>query len=213
MTSRVKFPAFAHIVLFSGLALVSSSVLAHHPMDGAVPETAINGLLSGLAHPIIGLDHFVFLIAAALLAAWTGMRSVRVLGLFAVASLAGTWAHSVGWTAPLLEVGVGVTLLILAGLLLAKPAIPKSAWFALAALAGGFHGHAFGEAIIGAEATPLLAYLAGLLVIQAVVLVMANRLGRWLLNTSSRSVVPARWVVACVAGLVGALASSSVLFN
>ncbi len=33
-------------------------------------------------------------------------------------------------------------------------------------LAGLFHGYAFGESIVGAEATPLAAYLLGLVMIQ-----------------------------------------------
>ena len=36
----------------------------------------------------------------------------------------------------------------------------------LAALAGIFHGHAYGEGIFGAEPTPLVAYLIGFTIIQ-----------------------------------------------
>src|SRR5262249_1552904 len=49
------------------------------------------------------------------------------------------------------------------------PARPAAAWTALFAVAGLFHGYAYGESIFGAETSPLGAYLLGLIVIQSVV--------------------------------------------
>ena len=48
------------------LALTVATVLsaqAHHVMGGRTPETFMQGLLSGLAHPVIGLDHLAFIVA------------------------------------------------------------------------------------------------------------------------------------------------------
>ena len=39
---------------------LASPALAHQPMGGVVPETLLHGLMSGVGHPIIGLDHFAF---------------------------------------------------------------------------------------------------------------------------------------------------------
>ncbi len=56
------------------IALVALSVvaagpaLAHHPMGGVTPATFADGLLSGLGHPVIGLDHFAAVIAVGALA-------------------------------------------------------------------------------------------------------------------------------------------------
>jgi urease accessory protein len=44
--------------------------------------------------------------------------------------------------------------------------IPASLYMAIFAVAGLFHGGAYGEAIIGAENTPLVAYLIGFALIQ-----------------------------------------------
>ena len=41
---------------------------AHHPFGGEAPKTIAEGLLSGIGHPVIGLDHIVFVIAVGLLA-------------------------------------------------------------------------------------------------------------------------------------------------
>jgi len=47
----------------------------------------------------------------------------------------------------------------------------------LSAVTGLFHGYAYGEAIFGAEMTPLLAYLTGFTVVQLVVSLLAFRVG------------------------------------
>jgi len=61
---------------------------------------------------------------------------------------------------------------LLAGFLIATGrAIPAAAWAALFAIAGFFHGDAFGAAIYGAEPSPLGAYLVGLVVVQSVLTV------------------------------------------
>ena len=70
----------------------------------------------------------------------------------------------------------------------------------LFALAGLVHGYALGESIIGAEASPLVAYLLGLLVMQTaigvVVYAAVRSLTRW----------PARAAGLTVAGVLVALA-------
>src|SRR4051794_14567406 len=54
-----------------GLALLAAAVPAHahHFMGGALPQTWLEGLLSGLGHPVIGLDHAAFIVAAGFLLA------------------------------------------------------------------------------------------------------------------------------------------------
>jgi urease accessory protein len=66
------------------------------------------------------------------------------------------------------------------------------------ALAGLFHGHAFAEAVIGAEATPIIAYLAGLAVIQGGLMLGAMALARQ--STRGRWLRPTMGAVASCAG-------------
>lgn len=42
--------------------LAPDAAPAHHLMDGALPATPWQGLLSGLAHPVVGLDHLAALV-------------------------------------------------------------------------------------------------------------------------------------------------------
>ena len=51
------------------LAAGVSSAHSHHVMDYAMPATALEGLLSGLGHPVIGIDHLLFIAGAGVLAA------------------------------------------------------------------------------------------------------------------------------------------------
>jgi urease accessory protein len=77
---------------------------------------------------------------------------------------------------------VVATSALLAGLLIVRGRpLPIAAWAVLFAVAGLFHGYAYGESIFGAETSPLGAYLLGLVVIQSALTVgtalLARRMG------------------------------------
>jgi urease accessory protein len=75
--------------------------------------------------------------------------------------------HVNGVNLPGAEIVVAASVL-LAGFLLARGrALSVWIWAVLFAVAGLFHGYAFGESIFGAEASPLHAYLLGLILIQS----------------------------------------------
>ena len=67
------------------------------------------------------------------------------------------------------ELLVGLSTLAIGGLVLLRRSIAPAMAAALFAIAGLLHGYALGESIVGAEASPLIAYLAGLLVIQTLI--------------------------------------------
>jgi urease accessory protein len=60
---------------FFGVALLAEPAFAHHLMGGRTPSTFADGLLSGLGHPIIGLDHFAAVVRSAASPPRTGWRS------------------------------------------------------------------------------------------------------------------------------------------
>ena len=158
---------------------------AHHAMDGQMPATVAQGLLSGLAHPVIEVDHFLFLLGAAVLvaAARLPVRLARsALLLFAAAGMGGTLLHARGMPLPAAEIGVALTLLLAAAALL-RPRVPVVLALVSAAVAGLLHGYAYGESIVGAEPRPLVAYLVGLALVQGALLVGVHagalRLASW----------------------------------
>jgi urease accessory protein len=166
----------------AGLALpllVAGPAAAHHPMGGAVPATLWQGLASGIAHPVIGPDHLAFLLAIGLLSGLAGQGALRPL-LFVVASLAGVIAAWAGLVLPWAEWLVMATVLAAGALLLVGRHLPRTVWLALLVLAGAAHGQAYAEAVLGAEATPVLAYLLGLAVAQGVLVAGVARLAQGL---------------------------------
>jgi urease accessory protein len=60
----------------------------------------------------------------------------------------------------------------------------------LAAIAGLFHGYAYGEAIVGAQMTPLVAYLLGFTLIQYVVALVAQALGNVVIQQTTNKPFP-----------------------
>lgn len=168
----VKYMPESHLrgtlAVTSGLLLlVSSPVFAHHPMGGMTPQTFSQGMLSGLGHPIIGLDHFAFLVVAMLLT-WALKGSARFLVplAFIGATIAGTVLHLGAANIPMSETLVALTVVIGAVLALSRRYPGALALSAIFAVSGILHGYAYGESIVGAETTPLLAYLAGFAAIQ-----------------------------------------------
>lgn len=157
------FSAFAFASLFA------TSAQAHHAMDGQMPTTLYEGLVSGLAHPVIGLDHLAFIVAAGLFAAVAGMSLFAPL-LFVAGSLVGVGLHLMLLDLPAAEIVIAASVLA-GGWLLARGRAVESHMlvFALFLVVGVFHGYAFGEAIVGSEQTPLIAYLAGLAAIQSAI--------------------------------------------
>jgi urease accessory protein len=138
---------------------------AHHLMGGVTPVTFAQGLLSGLGHPVIGVDHLAFLLAVGLAVGATGL-SLLMPAIFVAASAVGVALHVHGVALPATEIVVAGSVLIAGAMLTRGAAFGSIIWGAVFLLGGLFHGYALGESIFGAEATPLAAYLLGLVVIQ-----------------------------------------------
>jgi urease accessory protein len=155
------------IGLVASLALLMADpAFAHHMMGGRTPSSFGEGLLSGLGHPVIGIDHLAFLVAIGVAVGAAGLN-LMLPALFVAASAVGVALHVKGVDIPGAEVMVAASV-ILAGMLIARGAVSSAGlWAALLAAGGLVHGYAFGESIFGAEPTPLAAYLIGLVVIQS----------------------------------------------
>ncbi len=138
---------------------------AHHAMGGALPETVFQSLVSGLAHPVIGIDHLAFVVLVGLLAARTGRRAY-LAGGFALATVAGCLLFLADTPLPFAELAIAGSVVILGALLL-RADLPTPRVLDLAVpMAGLFHGWAYGAAILGAETGVIPAYLAGFGIVQ-----------------------------------------------
>lgn len=165
----------------AGLALAAPLVHAHHPMDGKTPETFMQGLLSGFGHPVIGIDHFAFLVVTALLAAMLVGRARYLVPIaFVGATVAGTVYHLGAADLPLTETVIALSVLFGGLAVLLKRSVSAVVLAVMVGAAGVYHGYAYGESIIGAETTPLLAYLLGFSLIQYGVIVTGIKLMDWI---------------------------------
>ncbi len=145
---------------------------AHHPMGGQTPGSFVEGMLSGLGHPVIGLDHFAFILVVGLLAlALTGAARYLVPGAFVAATVAGTGLHLAAVSMPLTELTIAFSVLLGGALVVMRHHLPALLLGTGVAAFGVFHGYAYGEAIVGAEMAPLAAYLVGFSLIQYAVAV------------------------------------------
>jgi urease accessory protein len=182
MTRKTSLAAFALTV--AALLLATGPAFAHHVMDGQMPADFASGFLSGLGHPVIGLDHFAAVVAVGCLAAAHRAGVALALG-FVVAMVAGVALHMQGLSMPGTEALVALTVIALGTLMLRRKALPAAAALAVFALAGLLHGYALGESIYGAERTPLYAYLAGLTVIQSAIALAALNVTRMLVQKNA----------------------------
>jgi urease accessory protein len=183
--------------------LIASPAMAHHAMGGKTPSNFFEGFLSGLAHPLIGVDHFAFVVAIALLAAAKRQGIVMPIA-FILSAMLGTGLHLTGLSLPGIELLIAGSILIVGILLTRKDDLNRTAAFGLSAIAGVCHGYAYGEAIFGAQMTPMLAYLLGFTCIQLAVVMIVFKLGKRLLEQSqvSASLRSAGFVVCGIGGTV-----------
>ncbi|WP_242028453.1 HupE/UreJ family protein [Pseudanabaena sp. FACHB-2040] len=213
--SRSLLAGLNRKLIVGGSVVLASSLLmlpaqAHHATGGSTPTNAFTGFISGLAHPVIGPDHFAFVVAVGLIAAFS-LRGIVLPIAFVLATLAGTGLHLLGLTLPGAEIGVSLSV-VLAGVVLAtnrKLGVEPLA--GLGALAGLLHGYAYGEAIVGAEMAPLAAYLAGFAVIQLLVSLGVFWAGRRVFNLSAGPSLNLRFAGFAIAGAGSAFLSSVLL--
>jgi len=180
--------------------LAAAPALAHHPMGGATPETAWHGLLSGIGHPIIGVDHFAFIVLVGLAAAFAGARFITPLA-FIAATVAGCLLKVAGIALPLAEFVIAGSVVLTGIMVLSGKNFGATAYGVIFAIAGLFHGWAYGAAIIGAEPTPLAAYLTGFGVTQYAIALAVSWLTLSVWKASDSRAVQPRLAGAVAAGI------------
>jgi len=187
-------------VLAAGTLGAAEPALAHHVMGGGVPDTLTAGLLSGFGHPIIGVDHLAFVVAVGLAAAFTPRRLLSPL-VFVAATVVGCLLFIAGVALPLAEIVITASVVLVGGMVLSGRTFPASAYLGIFAVAGIFHGWAYGAGIVGAEPTPLGAYLIGFAAIQYAIAAGAMWLTRGVWRAADPSALKPRLAGAVALGV------------
>ncbi|MEL0197162.1 MAG: HupE/UreJ family protein [Rhodobiaceae bacterium] len=147
------------------LLTTTGPALAHHPLGGMTPTSVTEGFLSGLGHPVIGFDHLAFVIAVGLIAAFHRNRVVMPAA-FVTGTIGGAALTLAAVTLPVAELVITGSVIVGGAVAMRGRVTDLRLAGGLAAGAGLFHGWAYGATIIGAEPTPILAYLAGFGLVQ-----------------------------------------------
>ncbi len=175
---RLGLAVFAKLVVTFLFLSLAKPAFAHHPFGGGTPSNFFEGFLSGLGHPVIGLDHLTFVIAIGLMALLVRKLGFLLPVIFTLAAAVGAIIHLNSLDLPLVEPAIAFSVLAVGILLAWQRKLGLALLVFLSAIAGIFHGFAYGEAIFGAEMTPISAYLLGFTVIQLAISAIAFKLGR-----------------------------------
>lgn len=118
------------------------------------------GLIAGLTHPFVGLDHLLAMIAVGIWAGQLGGRAVWLIPLtFVSVMAAAATLASFGLLLPLMEPAIACSVLVLGLLIAGSVRLPTSVCALLVSLFAVFHGYAHGLELPQA-ASPIL-YGAG----------------------------------------------------
>jgi urease accessory protein len=103
------------------------------------------GLLSGLLHPISGLDHVVAMIAVGLWGAQLGTPAIWILPVtFPLVMAVGGMLGLLGIPVPGVEIGIALSAVALGGMVLFAARPPNWIAVVLVGIFAVFHGHAHG---------------------------------------------------------------------
>lgn len=132
------WPRVTRVALLVGLAVATLPLpLAGHEGGSAA------GLLSGLYHPISGLDHVLAMVAVGIWGAQLGAPAIWVLPVtFPVVMAFGGMSGLLGMPLPGVEVGIGLSALLLGLMVALERRIDLPVAAALVGFFAIFHGYA-----------------------------------------------------------------------
>ncbi|MDA9868191.1 hydrogenase/urease accessory protein [Synechococcus sp. SYN20] len=195
------------VVAVTGLLLTfAGPAVAHHPfaMAEGGDMNALQGLISGIGHPLLGPDHLLFLLAIGLIGLRRPVAWVLPLLAFALGGAVLTQIFPLPSSlAPAAEVLVSLTLAVEG--LIALNIIPAGILLPVI----GLHGYLLGGAIVGAESTPLFTYFLGLLIAQGALLLAVSLASKRLLDAlgaEGKRVAAGIWI-----GIGGAFAWAALV--
>jgi urease accessory protein len=143
------------------------------------------GFASGLAHPFLGVDHVLAMVAAGLWAAQLGGRALwAVPAAFIAVMTVGGALGMAGVSLGPVELGIAASLVVLGALVALGVRLPLAAAAALVGAFALFHGHAHGTEL--PEAASALGYAGGFVVATALLHGIGVAAGRALRRGAAR---------------------------
>jgi urease accessory protein len=135
MTTRSQYPVVVALLL----AAASSAALAHTESGQAT------GFLTGLLHPVSGLDHVLAMVAVGLWGAQLGAPAIWLLPVtFPMVMALGGVLGLLGMPLPGVELGIAASAILLGAAVMTERRPPLLAAVVLVGFFAVFHGHAHG---------------------------------------------------------------------
>ena len=183
------------LLFFFVLTFFIQPAFGHHPflMDDSYQVSVWQSLFSGIAHPLLGPDHLLFILGIGLVGLTKSKKSI--LPLLAV-GLGGSLLVQLQplpdfltpWAEALVSLSLAIEGLIALNFLSTKWLLPM---FAL-------HGYLLGSTIVGAEPSPLIGYFGGLLFVQGSLLLVvtsaSQKVFHKLLRAKDRITLAGIWI-------------------
>ncbi len=124
-----------------GATLLLAAAFAHAHSETGVAD----GLVSGLLHPVVGLDHLIAMVAVGIWGAQLGSPAVWTLPVaFPMLMAGGALLGLAGFPLPAVEFGVSLSAALLGLLILFAIRLPLALAITVVALFGAWHGYAHG---------------------------------------------------------------------
>ena len=174
-------------ILYSILLILPSFVFAHHPLNGGLMETFNDGLLSGIGHPILGLDHLIFIIGVGLIS-FISRKFINFSFAFIGGTFLGLFSIIFGLYLPFYEIIISCSLLLL-GYLILKGKNPAFKGF-LFIFFGVFHGWAYGAIMLDRpeiNLSVILGYSIGLFLTQLLIVFLGFQFFKYLTQLKSNN--------------------------
>jgi len=101
--------------------------------------------MSGLAHPVLGFDHFLAMVSVGIWSAQLGGKAIwSVPTTFVIFMIIGAIIGILGFDVPLVEVGIAISVMLMGIAVATEKYISTAVGFVFVAIFGMFHGHAHG---------------------------------------------------------------------
>ena len=183
---RFRIATLIAALITAILAIVSVPAMAHHPLDGQAMLTFWHGFLSGIAHPVLGMDHLVFILTIGVSAAFARSK-VLVAACVIVGVLAGVALTMTGISIPAVETLIAVSLIVLGAMVFAATFVNRSVsgrvpsfdvlLVAAVSLFSVLHGSVYALVLVQQQSLPM-AVLAGFVIALPVIYIGLLFLGR-----------------------------------
>jgi len=194
---------YAKILALAPLCLTAASL----PASAHVGIGPVDTFARGFFHPLAGLDHVLAMVAVGLYAANLGGRALWLVpSAFVGTMIFGGLLGYYGWTLPMVEEGIGLSVIVMGIAVAIGVQLSTVAAMALVGLFALFHGHAHGSEGAGLGIA-FLPYAAGFVIATGTLHISGIALGFGLDRLRPSLAVTSKAII----GMMSALAGVSLL--